>query len=129
MEHLDISRVLAALRDRPGEFSLTGGKLHHRPSHQTFSIGTDRRIMVESTEEREMLLVEPEQSSEFANLFGVWKEEYWIPLEVKRHFPHGPRPRAGIMICLRQFLLLHLQSHRDSAVIIYGNCWAGLRSE
>lgn len=129
MEHLDIARMLAALRDRPGEFSLVGCKLHYRPSRQSFSMAADRRIIVELGEEHRIFSVEPEQSTDFANLFDVWRAEYWIPLEISRHFAHDLRPRERVVICLRRLFLLHLPSHRDSAFILYGNCWAGLQNE
>jgi len=81
---LDLTPMIRAIRERPSEFDMRGGDLHHLPSRHLvrFDLQGDARIYARC--ECSQLAVRREQSLEMQEAFQIWTETYWKPLQARQ---------------------------------------------
>src|SRR5688572_8330520 len=100
MSYLDVSPMIAALRDSPHDFEILFGRLSHIRSQHSFRFGPHGVVEVIATCECTLLAVSPAQGHELADAYCEWERDYWRPLLINREFAsHFSRPP------LRQFLI------------------------
>jgi hypothetical protein len=111
--------MIAALRDTPDEFELTGCWLHHMRSRHSFRFGPDDDVEIGATCDCTLLEVSAQQKRELANAYKGWESHYWRPLQINREFAShfGPRPVwRQILIALtgrlHRWLLSSADDHR-----------------
>jgi hypothetical protein len=124
MAYLDISPMLAAMREQPDTFSLSHGWLKHRPSHHRFKVQADGYVTVDSECGCADLSVRSGQGRELYEALQSWQADYWVPREVNRHFARHFRPAGLWRRWLRKVAALFAKDRRDSAFALYGEAWA-----
>ena len=86
MSYLDLSPAIAAIRERPDEFEMLYGHLHHAPSRHTFKFETNGAVRVLADCYCAMLSIDPEQGNTFHTAYNEWNMNYWRPIEINREF-------------------------------------------
>jgi hypothetical protein len=82
---LDLTPMLRAIRERPGEFDMReGGDLHHLPSRHLVKFDPQGNARIYARCECSQLTVRREQSLEMQEAFQIWTEAYWNPLQARR---------------------------------------------
>ena len=82
---LDLTPMLRAIRERPGEFDMReGGDLHHLPSRHLVKFDPQGNARIYARCECSQLTVRREQSLEMQEAFQIWTEAYWKPLQARR---------------------------------------------
>jgi hypothetical protein len=86
--------MIAALRETPDEFELSGSWLNHIRSRHSFRFGPDDDVEISATCDCALLAVSSEQKRELAVAYRQWESDYWRPLQINREFAShfGPRP-------------------------------------
>src|SRR5271166_4059596 len=84
MRTLDLTPVMAALRERPGEFELCGPILQHRASRHSFRIERGKLAAIEADCSCAQLRADPLQAEQFMAMVRAWTEAYWRPLQIER---------------------------------------------
>jgi hypothetical protein len=119
MAYLDISPMLAAMREQPDAFSLSGGWLKHRPSHHWFKVHADGHVIVDAECGCAGLSVRAEQGRQLYEALESWRAEYWVPREINRHFARHFRPTSFWRRWLRKVTPLWPQDRHDDALAIH----------
>ena len=86
MSYLDVSPMIAALRDSPHDFEILFGRLSHIRSQHSFRFGPHGVVEVIATCECTLLAVSPAQGHELADAYCEWERDYWRPLLINREF-------------------------------------------
>lgn len=84
MRTLDLTPVLTAMRERPGDFEMDDAWLRHRPSRHSFLVARGKLERIEAACSCAELRVEPQQAEQFAAVHNAWIEAYWCPLQIQR---------------------------------------------
>jgi hypothetical protein len=84
MRRLDLTPMIAAMRDRPGDFDMEGAWLRHLPSGHAFLIQKGKVARIEARCSCAELVAEPQQLAKLAILLRAWTEGYWRPIEIER---------------------------------------------
>jgi hypothetical protein len=95
MLYLDVSPMIAALRETPDEFELAGGWLNHIPSQHSFRFGPNDEVEISAVCNCALLAVRPEQKHELAVCSREWESNYWRPLQINREFASHFSGRPG----------------------------------
>jgi hypothetical protein len=99
MPDLDVSPMIAALRDSPPDFDMRSGRLRHIPSgHKVVFDPFGGSARIEAHCDCATLHVSRKQSRELQLAYLDWKERYWRTVQINRefasHFDRGRRWRA-----------------------------------
>lgn len=86
MNYLDVSPMIAALRNTPDEFELIGGWLNHIRSQHGFRFGPDDGVEIRAACDCTLLAVRSEQEHDLATAYKEWESSYWRPLQINREF-------------------------------------------
>lgn len=93
MAYLDVSPMIAALRESPDEFDMRRGWLRHLPSRHSFKFDGTGNVSLDAACECALLSVNPAQLSELCRTFESWHSLYWQPTVINRQFAaHFKRP-------------------------------------
>jgi hypothetical protein len=84
MRTLDLTPMMSAMRDRPGDFIFESPWLRHRPSCHSFLIFGGVLARIETPCSCGELRPNPSQTDEFASVFNSWMSIYWQPLQAHR---------------------------------------------
>ena len=114
MAYLDLSPAIVSLRERPEEFELVRGNLHHVPSKHTFKFEREGSVRVIADCDCAIMWTEPEQSKAFFETFRHWQMSYWINREFASHFLPPSRWRR-LCVRLLSYVLTHPGRTRHSA--------------
>ena len=112
MAYLELSPMIAALRDRPTDFEVDRGWLTHFPSRHSFNFDRLGDVTIRAHCDCAYLSVRPEQGHELWTAFQDWRVNYWRPIEINREFAaHFRRPNflqralRGLLAKARRVLL------------------------
>jgi hypothetical protein len=95
MAYLEISPMIAALRDRPTDFEVDRGWLVHFPSQHCFMFDRVGNVAMRARCECAHLSVRIEQGQELWVAYREWHTSYWRPIEINREFAaHFGRPNV-----------------------------------
>jgi len=119
MAYLDISPMLAAMREQPDTFSMSNGWLKHRPSHHRFKVQAGGHVIVDAECGCAGLSVRTEQGRELYEALQSWQAEYWVPREINRHFARHFQPASLWRRWLNNFLSLWSRDRSDGAFTSY----------
>jgi len=86
MANLDVSPMIRALQDAPGEFEFTAGWLNHLPSGHSFRFDANDSVEVSAACNCALLVPTREHERELAARFRDWERDYWQPLLINREF-------------------------------------------
>ena len=86
MEHLELSPMIAALRERPADFEIDRGWLTHFPSRHSFKFDREGNVTLHARCNCAFLSVRNEQGRELWTAFQDWRVTYWRPIEINREF-------------------------------------------
>ncbi|MBX5463710.1 MAG: hypothetical protein IRZ28_21815 [Steroidobacteraceae bacterium] len=121
MPYLDVSPMIAALRETPDEFELAGGWLHHIRSRHSFRFGPDDDVEISAACNCVLLGIRPEQKRELSVCYREWESNYWRPLQINRefasHFGRRPALRQALIRLtgrLQRWLLRSPPSHAST---------------
>jgi hypothetical protein len=93
MAYLELSPMIAALRDRPADFEVDRGWLVHFPSRHCFMFDRLGNVAMRARCECAHLSGRLEDGQELWTAFQDWHASYWRPIEVNRQFAaHFRRP-------------------------------------
>jgi hypothetical protein len=95
MAYLDVSPMIAALRDRPDDFEMHDGSLRHLPSRHDFYFGP-HGILIDARCSCAHLSVVPDQATALRRSYDQWHASYWRPLEINREFASHFRPHSAV---------------------------------
>jgi hypothetical protein len=84
MRTLDLTPMMSAMRDRPGDFVMEKPWLRHRPSGHSFLILEGTLVRIETRCSCAELRANPTQANAFARAFDGWVSDYWQPLQAER---------------------------------------------
>jgi hypothetical protein len=84
MRTLDLTPMMSAMRDRPGDFIFESPWLRHRPSGHSFLIVGGVLARIETPCSCGELRPNQSQTDEFARVFNSWMSIYWQPLQAYR---------------------------------------------
>ena len=121
MEYVDISSDIAALRDFPQRFSMSGSYLRHDRTGARFIIEADQCRWAAKGMPRDVV---PEQGEALVQLYAVWKTEYWNRQTGGRGSASRCRIFVGVRGWLRRFHL-DTAAGAETALVIYGMAWSG----
>lgn len=113
MAYLDLSPVIIAIRERPDEFEMIRGNLHHRSSRHSFQFRQDGELRVLADCDCALLMTRPEEAATFKSAFDGWHASYWRAVEINREFAsHFRRRRGWREVCARILarVIEHLQA-------------------
>ncbi|HWG03665.1 MAG TPA: hypothetical protein VG271_01500 [Beijerinckiaceae bacterium] len=116
MAYLDLSPAIVSLRERPEEFELVRGNLHHVPSRHMFKFEQEGGVRVIADCNCAIMWTEPEQSKAFFETFRDWQMNYWINREFASHFLPPSRWRRLCARLLSYLLTRHVHAHHAPAV-------------
>ena len=122
MVFLNVSPMIAALRETPDEFELTGGWLNHIRSRHSFRFGPTDDVEISAACDCALLTVRPEQKRELAIGYQEWKSNYWQPLQINREFASHFSRRP---VWQQMLILLTGRLHRWLLCPLRGNGPAG----
>ncbi len=108
MAYLDVSPMISALSDSPGDFDMSRGQLRHMPSgHKVVFDAFGGSARIDAQCECATLRISREQSVELLAAFRAWKQDYWRAVEINRDFADHFRPSFARRACvsLLNFLL------------------------
>jgi hypothetical protein len=125
--YLDISPILAAMREQPDAFSLSDGWLIHRASRHRFKVQADGHVIVDAARGCSHRSVRNEQGRQLYEALETWQAEHWIPREINRHFSSCIRPSGFWRRWLRKAAALWGQHRHDGALAIYAQAWVQSR--
>ena len=123
MANLDISPMLAAMREQPTAFSMTQDWLKHRPSRHRFKVDPTGHVIVDTQCGCAALSVRVEQGRELYEALRIWREEYWIPRQVNRHFARHFRPQPFWRRWWNAVVESWTGDDTESAFALYGQTW------
>jgi hypothetical protein len=83
-KYLDLSPMLQAIREQPGEFEMEKRYLHHIPSGHRLAFDAQGNARVYARCACSELAVQPEQSAEMKAAIASWEETYWRPLVARK---------------------------------------------
>jgi hypothetical protein len=90
---LDISPLIKALRQRPGEFAWSDGWLRHVPSDHRFKFDPAGKVAIRADCACAALRVHEDQGRELYTVAESFTRDYWRPKVINRHFAsHFERP-------------------------------------
>src|SRR5579885_2877687 len=119
MAYLDVSTMIAALRECPDEFDMRRGWLRHLPSRHRFQFDAAGGVRLDAACECAMLSVDPDQMPELHRTFESWRSLYWEPILINRQFAaHFKRTNPWKRFCRR---ILEKMGRRA--------CFAGFETE
>jgi hypothetical protein len=84
MRTLDLTPMMNAMRDRPGDFVWESPWLRHRSSGHSFLIFGGTLARIETPCSCGELRPNPSQLDEFARVLSAWTLTYWKPLQASR---------------------------------------------
>src|SRR5260370_10736230 len=124
MAYLDVTRMVEAMRARPGEFEMQDFYLRHVPSQHLLTFNIWGKAQVHARCDCAMLEVSSEQSEELKEAISAWKVVYWAPhlaqiaaekraAKINPEFASHFRP-PGLW---RRFLMLFPPPHKSSPLI------------
>jgi hypothetical protein len=122
--YLDISPMLAALREQPATFSMAKGWLKHRPSRHRFKVDAAGHVIIDAECGCSGLSVRLEQGRKLYEALQVWREEYWVPHQVNQHFGAHFRPAPLWRRWWNSFVAFWTGDGEDGALALYGRAWA-----
>jgi hypothetical protein len=95
MAYLELSPMIAALRDRPADFEVDRGWLVHFPSRHCFMFDGLGNVAMRTRCECAHLSVRLEDGQDLWTAFQDWHANYWHPIEINRQFAaHFRRPNV-----------------------------------
>jgi hypothetical protein len=107
MAYLDLNPVIVAIRERPDEFEMMRGTLHHRSSGHSFEFTMDGTMRVHAECDCASLMTRPGESALFKAAYDNWQAAYWRPIEINREFAGHFRRSAGWQrLCARALTLV-----------------------
>ena len=118
MVYLDISPMLAAMREQPDAFSLSRGWLKHHPSNHRFKVQADGFVVVDAECGCATLSVRTEQGLQLKEAMKAWLAEYWVPHEINQHFARHFRPPSFWRRWLRRVTVILTQGRDNSALAV-----------
>jgi len=86
MAYLDVSPMMASMRNAPEEFEVSTGWLHHVPSRHYFKFDPGGGVQLRAACNCVYLSVSTEQERELTNYFREWQASYWRPLQINNEF-------------------------------------------
>jgi hypothetical protein len=86
MAYLDVSPMVAALRERPEDFEMKGKWLLHKASHHRFKLGCEGNVRLEAPCDCSFLTVSRGQGQELWQAYQIWHQAYWRPTVINRQF-------------------------------------------
>ena len=93
MAYLELSPVIAALRETPADFQIDRGWLTHFPSRHSFRFDRQGNVRLRAHCACAFLSVRPEEGQELWKAFVDWRANYWRAIEINREFAgHFRRP-------------------------------------
>ncbi len=114
MAYLDLNPVIVAIRERPDEFEMMRGTLHHRSSRHSFGFSTDGTVRVHAECDCASLMTRPDESALLKTAYDNWHATFWRPIEINREFAgHFRRPARWQRLCARA--LTHLLEYLQPA--------------
>jgi hypothetical protein len=122
--YLDISPMLAAMREQPDGFSLSNGWLRHHPSNHRFKVQADGFVIIDAECGCAALSVHTEQGLQLYDALETWRAEYWVPREINQHFARHFRPPSVWRRWLRKARAYLTQYLDNSASAIYDRPWS-----
>lgn len=125
MVYLDVSPMIAALRETPDEFELAGGWLNHIRSRHSFRFSPNDEVEISAECNCATLAVRPEQKRELAIGYQEWESNYWRPLQINRefasHFSRRPVLHQKLILLtgrLHRWLLCQQRSHGPAGSLV-----------
>jgi hypothetical protein len=86
MAYLELSPMIAALRDRPTDFEVDRGWLTHFPSRHSFKFDRVGDVAMRARCDCAHLSVRVEDGQELWTAYREWHATYWRPIEINREF-------------------------------------------
>ena len=104
MAYLELSPMIAALRDRPADFELDRGWLVHFSSRHAFMFDRQGNVAVRARCACAHLSVRLEDGQELWGAYREWRANYWRPIEINREFAAHFRKPSIFRRALRRLL-------------------------
>jgi hypothetical protein len=112
MAYLELSPMIAALRERPADFEMDHGWLTHFPSRHSFKFDREGNVKLHARCDCARLLIHAEEGQQLWSEYQIWREAYWRPIEINREFAsHFRKPNVWnrlirrLALKARRFLL------------------------
>ena len=86
MAYVELSPMIAALRDRPTDFEVDRGWLTHFPSRHSFKFDRLGNVAMRARCDCAHLSVRVEDGQELWTAYREWHTNYWRPIEINREF-------------------------------------------
>ncbi len=121
MAYLDLNPVIVAIRERPDEFEMIRGKLHHRLSRHSFEFAKSGTVRVFADCDCASLMTRPDEGTMFKVAYEEWHVGYWRAVEINREFAgHFRRLSGWRRFCARVLtrLLEHLQPAASEVAMV-----------
>lgn len=124
MNYLDVSPMIAALRDSPHDFEIQFGRLSHIRSQHSFRFGPHGVVEVIAACDCTLLAVSSAQGRELAQAYCEWERDYWRPLTINRefasHFSRSPSRQFLISLTgrIHRWLLARPQRDRSAEELV-----------
>jgi hypothetical protein len=125
MAYLDMSPVLAALRESPHEFTVSDGWVQQRSSRYRLKAQVDGHVLVETADGSASPLISCAQGFHLFRAIENWRVNYWIPREVNRIFARQIRPRGLWQRILDRLEAWLPERTGESALATYAWAFAG----
>ncbi|MGB2729877.1 MAG: hypothetical protein WBC24_03835 [Methylovirgula sp.] len=110
MAYLDVGPMIGALREAPGDFDMSAGRLRHMPSgHKVVFDPFGGNARIDAFCACATLQISRPQSAELLVAFRQWRQDYWRAVEINREFAGHFRPDFAHRACVR--LLNYLLDH------------------
>lgn len=82
MAYLELSPMIAALRERPTDFEADRGWLVHFPSRHCFMFDRLGNVAMHARCDCAHLSVRVEDAQELWTAYREWHASYWLPIEI-----------------------------------------------
>lgn len=101
MAYLDVSPMIAALRDTPSDFDMSGSQLRHMPSgHKVVFDAFGGAARIDAQCACTTLRISLEQTRDLFAAFRQWKQDYWRGVEINRDFADHFQPGLLRRFCV-----------------------------
>ena len=96
MAYLELSPMIAALRECPEDFEIDRGWLTHFPSRHSYKIDSEGNVRLHAHCDCAFLSIRCDDGLALWKAYQEWRQNYWRPIEINREFAsHFGRPNVA----------------------------------
>src|SRR5262245_33435682 len=103
MAYLDVSPMVAALRENPSHFEIRHGLVQHITSRHSCQFDARGKVSIDARCNCSFLSVRSEQERELLEAYRLWQTQYWQPLMINKEFASHFAPPPALITVLITF--------------------------